>query len=320
MATLRTAIVALLFAAFNAAGAEYPSKPIHIIVPYPPGGTADIFARYVGDRLTTVWGQPVIVENRAGAGGNIGSDLVAKSPPDGYTLLLGTSGSNAVNPSLYKNMPYDAWKELTIIAPVAQTDNVLVVHAGSPAKSVKDLITLGKSKPDKLSFASSGNGSVLHLSGVLLGQRAGMEMMHVPYKGTPPALVDVMTGRVDMMIANGPSVVQDVKAGKLLALAVTGSTRSAALPDVPTMMEAGVPDFNLTSWFAVMGPTGMPPEVAGKLNVEVTRIVQRKETAEFFQRMGAEPFLLDLGASNAFFLAELKKWGELVKASGAKVD
>jgi tripartite-type tricarboxylate transporter receptor subunit TctC len=317
---MRTAIIALLFAALNAVGAEYPSKTIHIIVPYPPGGTADIFARYVGDRLTAVWGQPVIVENRAGAGGNIGSDAVAKSPPDGYTLLLGTSGSNAVNPSLYKNMPYNAWKDLTIIAPVAQTDNVLVVQAGSPAKSVKDLIALGKSKPGQLSFASSGTGSVLHLSGVLLAQRAGIEMMHVPYKGTPPALIDVMTGRVDMMIANGPSVVQDVKTGKLLALAVTGTSRSAALPDVPTMMEAGVPDFDLTSWFAVMGPTGMPPEVAGRLNHEITRIVKRKETADFFQPMGAVPFVLDLGASNAFFLAELKKWGDLVKASGARAD
>lgn len=320
MRILHSICFALLATVWNAAAADYPSRPIHIVVPYPAGGTADIFARYVGDRLGKSLGQSVIVENRAGAGGNIGSDIVAKSPADGYTLLLGTSGSNAVNPSLFKNMPYDAWKDMTIIAPVAQTANVLVVHGGSPAKSVKDLIELGKRKPGKLSFASSGHGSVLHLSGVMLAQRGGMQMVHVPYKGTPPALVDVMTGRVDMMIANAPSVVQDIKVGKLVGLAVTGSSRAAALPEIPTMAEAGVPDFDLTSWFAVMGPTGIPEDIAEKLNREINKVVAAPDTREFFHNIGAEPFSLGLQESHAFFHAELDKWGALVRASGAKVD
>jgi tripartite-type tricarboxylate transporter receptor subunit TctC len=320
MVALRIALASLLFAALPVVGAQYPTKPIHIVVPYPAGGTADIFARYMGQRLSKSFGQPVVVENRAGAGGNIGSDIVAKSEPDGYTLLLGTSGSNAVNPSLYRQMSYDAWKDLTIIAPVARTDNVLVVNPGSSTKSVKALIKAGKSSPKKLSFASSGNGSVLHLSGVMLGQRAGMEMLHVPYKGTVPALVDVMAGRVDMMIANGPSVVEYVKGGKLVALAVTGASRASALPDVPTMMEAGVPDFDLTSWFAVMGPAAIPDEVAEELNREISRIVKSGETAEFFKKVGAAPFIMDLRSSKAFFISELNSWGELVKASGARVD
>ena len=233
--TLVFAVLAVLLP-YGAHAEEYPSKTITIVVPYPPGGTADIFARYIAAGMSKAWKQNVIVEDHPGAGGNIASAKVAHSKADGYTLLLGTSGSNAVNPTLYKHMPYNAAKEMTVIATVARTANVLVVGPHSKAKSVKDLIAMAKANPNKVTFASSGNGSVLHLSGVMLANKAGVKMVHVPYKGTPPALLDVMAGRVDMMIANGPSVVGDVKAGKLKALAVTTAERSDALPNVPTMI------------------------------------------------------------------------------------
>lgn len=320
MRILLKLFLAFLLTAGHAGAQDYPSKPIRMLVPYPPGGTADLFARYIGDGLSSALGQTVVVENRAGANGNIASELVAKSTADGYTLLLGTSGSNAVNPSLYAKMAYNAWKEMMLIAPVAQTANVLVVRAGSQIKSVKELIAIAKQNPGKLTFASSGNGSVLHLSGVMLANRVGVQLVHVPYKGTVPALLDVMTGRVDMMFANGPSVVPDVKSGKLRALAVTTANRASALPEVPTMMEAGIQNFDLASWFGVMGPAGIPQAIAAKLNSETGRILQTPATKQRFQNLGAEPFILGPEKANAFFLAELNKWGELVKASGAKVD
>ena len=300
--------------------AEYPTAPIKIVVPYPAGGTADIFARMVGEKLTKMWGQPVIVEGRPGAGGNIGSNLVAKATANGYTLLLGTSGSNAVNPSLYKNMPYDAWKEMILVAPVAVTVNVLVVGANHPAKSVKDILAAAKAKPGTVTFGSSGNGSVLHLSGVMLAKSAGVDMVHVPYKGTPPALLDILAGRVDMMVANAPSVMADVRAGKLRALAVTTDKRMKTLPDVPTMIEAGVPGYDLGSWFGVMAPAKTPPEIVQKLNSAIQTAIHDPNMQERFESMGSEPKFLDAAESQKFFLAELKKWGDLVKTSGAKVD
>ena len=221
------------------ANAEYPEKPIRIVVPYAAGGTADIFARFVAERLGAKWKHEFIVEVKPGAGGNIGSDYVAKSTPDGYTLLLGTSGSNAVNPSLYKKMPYNAEKDLVLVALVAETANILVVGANHPANSVKDILDLARAKPGRVTFASSGNGSVLHLSGVLLAEKADVKMLHVPYKGAAPALLDVLGGRVDMMIVNGPSAVGDIKGKKLKGLAATTAKRVAALPDMPTMIEFG---------------------------------------------------------------------------------
>ena len=302
------------------AQAEYPEKPIRIVVPYAAGGTADIFARFVAERLGTKWKHEFIVDSRAGAGGNIGSDYVAKSSPDGYTLLLGTSGSNAVNPTLYKTMPYKADKDLVLVALVAETANVLVTGPQHSAKSVEDIIALARAKPGKVTFASSGNGSVLHLSGVLLASKKGVEMLHVPYKGTAPALLDVIGGRVDMMIANGPSVVGDIHGKKLNALAVTTATRASALADVPTMMEAGVADYNLSSWFGIFAPSGIPDPVRLKLNAAIGEAVQEPQTRERFQALGAEPVSLDAEKARKFFLSELEKWGELVRVSGAQVD
>lgn len=321
--TRLSAILFALFAVllpFGVQAADYPSKAVTIIVPYPPGGTADIFARYIADGMSKAWKKDVIVQDHPGAGGNIASAQVAHAKADGYTLLLGTSGSNAVNPGLYKHMPYDAAKEMTIIATVASTANVLVVGPNSKAKSVKDLLAMARANPGTVTYASSGNGSVLHLSGVMLAKKADVKMVHVPYKGTPPALLDVMAGRVDMMIANGPSVVGDVHAGKLKALAVTTAERSDALPDVPTMIQAGVPGYDLSSWFAVMGPSGIPEAVKVKINKTVNAILAEARTKKRFSAIGAAPLSMGADKAGAFFQSELKKWGDLVHISGAKVD
>lgn len=314
------AISACLCLGSISAQAAYPEKPIRIVVPYAAGGTADIFARFVAERLGTKWKHEFIVESRPGAGGNIGSDYVAKSSPDGYTLLLGTSGSNAVNPSLYKTMPYKAEKDLVLVTLVAETANVLVTGPQHSANSVHDIITLARTKPGKVTFASSGNGSVLHLSGVLLSSKKGVEMLHVPYKGTAPALLDVIGGRVDMMIANAPSVVGDINGKKLKALAVTTAKRASALPDVPTMIEAGVAGYDLSSWFGIFAPSGIPDAVRLKLNAAIGEAVQEPQTRERFQALGAEPVSQGAEEARKFFLSELEKWGKLVRASGAQVD
>ena len=277
-------------------------------------------ARPLADQLAKRWGQAVIVENKAGAATIIGAEFVAKSAPDGYTLLLGTSGSNAVNPSLFKRMPYNAWKDLVLVSTVANTVNVLVVGANHKAKSVADLLAMAKAKPESVTFASSGNGSVLHLSGVMLANMSGTKMVHVPYKGTPPALLDVLAGRVDMMVANAPSVVSDIKAGKLRALAVTTKHRMKELPDVPTMDEAGVKGYDLGSWFGVLAPAKTPTAVVEKLNAEIRKILREPATQKRFESMGSTPLIMGAKESQTFFLSELKKWGDLVKASGAKVD
>lgn len=302
------------------AEAAYPEKPIRIVVPYAAGGTADIFARFVAERIGTKWKHEFIVEVRPGAGGNIGSDYVAKAAPDGYTLLLGTSGSNAVNPTLYKTMPYAAEKDLVLVALVAETANILVVGANHPANSVKDLLDLARAKPGHVTFASSGNGSVLHLSGVLLAEKAGVKMLHVPYKGAAPALIDILGGRVDMMIVNGPSAVGDIKGKKLKGLAASTAKRVATLPDMPTMIEAGIEGYDLSSWFGIFAPSGIPDAVRLKLNEAIGEAIQEPATRERFQALGAEPVSMDAETARRFFLSELKKWGDLVRSSGATVD
>ncbi|MEK7438032.1 MAG: tripartite tricarboxylate transporter substrate binding protein [Pseudomonadota bacterium] len=303
-----------------AAAADYPTGPIKIVVPYPAGGTADIFARIIGAELSKAFHHPVFVDDRAGAGGNIGSDIVAKAAPNGHTLLLGSSGSNAVNPSLFKQMPYNAWTDLVLVAPVASAINVLVVGAGHKAKSVADLLAMAKAKPDSVTFGSSGNGSVLHLSGVMLANMSGTKMIHVPYKGTPPALLDVLTSRVDFMFANAPSVVSDIKAGKLRALAVSTKYRMKELPDVPTLDESGMKGYDLSSWWAVFAPAKTPPAIVEKLNAAIRKTLNEPAIEARFESMGSKPLIMGAEESQKFFLSELKLWGDLVKASGATVN
>ena len=298
----------------------YPTKPIRIVVPFPPGGATDILARDVGQKLTEAWGQQVIVDNRPGAGGNIGSELVAKAAPDGYTLEMGTVGTHAINASLYAKMPYDNVKDFVPIILVAAVPNVLEVNPSVPVNSVAELIAYAKANPGKLNFASSGNGTSIHLSGELFKAMAGVEMTHVPYKGSAPALQDLIGGQVQLMFDNLPPSLPQIKAGKLRALAVTSSTRAPALPDVPTVAEAGLPGFEASSWFGLLAPAGTPPAIVAKINAEVAKWLATPEAKENLSKQGANA----AGGTPEDFAkhiaAETAKWAKVVKASGAKID
>jgi tripartite-type tricarboxylate transporter receptor subunit TctC len=320
--TLRRWALALAMACIAplAFAQAYPNHTIRLVVPFPAGGTTDILARDVAKKLTDAMGQPVVVDNRPGAGGNIGADLVAKSPPDGYTLLMGTVGTHAINPSLYAKMPYDHVKDFLPVVLVAGVPNVLVVNPSVPINSVADLIKLAKAKPGSINFASSGSGTSIHLSGELFKTMAGVDMTHVPYKGSSPALTDLMGGQVQIMFDNLPSSLALIKAGKLRAVAVTSLKRAPALPDVPTIAESGLPGFEASSWFGVLAPAGTPAPIVARLNAEVNKWLQSPEGKEQLLAQGAEV----AGGSPEQFVAHIRaetdKWAKVVKASGAKVD
>jgi len=318
----RMAAGALLaaFALLSHAQAPFPSKPIRIVVPFPAGGTTDILARAVAQKLTETLGQSVVVDNRPGAGGNIGAELVAKSPPDGYTLLMGTVGTHAINPSLYAKMPYDHVKDFTPVILVAGVPNVLVVNPSVPANSVQELIAYIKANPGKVNFASSGSGTSIHLSGELFKTMAGVSMTHVPYKGSSPALTDLMGGQVQLMFDNLPSSLPQIKAGKLRALAVTSAQRASALPDVPTVAEAGLPGFEASSWFGLLAPAGTPKDVVTKLNAEVAKWLATPEAREKLASQGAIAAGQSPDDFTRHIAAETAKWQKVVKESGAKVD
>jgi tripartite-type tricarboxylate transporter receptor subunit TctC len=298
----------------------YPTKPIRLVVPFPPGGATDILARNVAQKLTETWGQSVVVDNRPGAGGNIGSELVAKAAPDGYTLEMGTVGTHAINASLYSKMPYDHVKDFAPIILVAGVPNVLVVNPSLPVNSVQELIAYAKANPGKLNFASSGPGTSIHLSGELFKVMAGVQMTHVPYKGSAPALQDLLGGQVQLMFDNLPPSLPQIKAGKLRALAVTSLTRAPALPDVPTIAESGLPGFEASSWFGILAPAGTPPAIIAKVNAEVAKWLASPEGKDKLVAIGANAG----GGSPEDFArhiqAETAKWAKVVKESGAKVD
>ena len=298
----------------------YPNHAIRLVVPFPAGGTTDILARAAAQKLTESLGQPVVVDNRPGAGGNIGADVVAKSAPDGYTLLMGTVGTHAINPSLYTKMPYDHVKDFVPVVLVAGVPNVLVVNPSVPVNSVADLIKLAKSKPGAINFASSGSGTSIHLSGELFKTMAGVDMTHVPYKGSAPALTDLIGGQVQVMFDNLPSALPQIKGGKLRAIAVTSLKRAPVLPDVPTIAESGLPGFEASSWFGVLAPAGTPAPVVARLNAEVNKWLQSPEAREQLLAQGAVAAGGTPEQFAAHIRAETEKWAKVVKASGAKVD
>lgn len=300
--------------------APYPSKPIRLLVPFPPGGTTDILARAVAKRLTETWGQPVIVDNRPGAGGNIGADLVAKAAPDGYTLLMGTVGTQAINPSLYARMPYAAQTDFAPVILVAGVPNVLEVNPSVPVHTVRELIAYAKANPGKLNFASSGNGTSIHLSGELFKAMTGVAMTHVPYKGSAPALADLVGGQVQLMFDNLPSSLGLIKGGRLRAIAVTSAMRAAALPDVPTIAEAGVPGYEAASWFGVLAPAKTPAPIVDKLNVTIGAWLATPEAKAQLQAEGAVAAGGTPADFTRFIARETAKWAKVVKVSGAHID
>ncbi|MGJ7612676.1 MULTISPECIES: Bug family tripartite tricarboxylate transporter substrate binding protein [unclassified Variovorax] len=313
-----TLLVCLPLAAAAQAG-DFPGKAIRIVVPFPPGGATDAAARLIAVKMSEKWGQPVLVDNRAGAGGNVGSDIVAKAPPDGYTLVMGVTGSHAINTSLYSKMPYDPVTDFVAISQVAVVPNVLVVHPSVPAKNLAELMALAKKEPGKLNYASLGNGTAAHLGMEMLKSEAGVDITHVPYKGSAPAVSDLLAGQVQMMVDGLPSALPHIKAGKLRAIALTSLRRAPSLPDLPTIAET-YPGFYADAWSGLFAPKGTPQPVVDKLSAEVQRILKLPEVREKLVALGAEP----VGSTQAEFTAHVKreidKWAKVVKTSGAKVD
>jgi tripartite-type tricarboxylate transporter receptor subunit TctC len=317
-----TAIFAATFllAGTEAAAQPWPSKPIKWVVPFAPGGTTDILARTVGDKLSQALGQPVIIENKPGAGGGVGAEFVAKAAPDGYTIMGGTISTHAINASLYKNLPYDPVRDFAPIVLLARVPNMLVVNVDIPAKNVPELIALLKANPGKYSFASSGNGTSQHLSGELFKSMSGTDMQHIPYKGSPPALQDVMGGQVAMTFDNITTAWPLAKAGKLRALAVTTASRSSIAPDVPTLAESGLPGFEVGSWQGVFAPAGTPPDIVKRLNAEIVRILKLPDVRDKLAGLGAELVGNTPEEFSVLVKAEVVKWADVVRKSGAKVD
>ena len=304
----------------SALAQAYPTKPVTIIVPFAAGGTTDILARIIGQALTAELGQSVVVDNRAGAGGNIGGQAAAKAAPDGHTLFMGTVGTHAINASLYKKMPFDPVKDFAPLTRVANVPNLLVANPAQPYKSVKDLIAYAKANPGKVNFGSSGNGSSIHLSGELFKSLAKVDMQHVPYKGSAPAVTDLLGNQIGIMFDNMPSAIQHVRSGKLVPLAVTTAKRSPELPSVPTIAEAGVPGYEATSWFGMFAPAGTPAPVLAKLNAAIVKVLAQPDVKKKINEQGAEVYSETPEQFTAFIQAESVKWGKVVKESGASLD
>ena len=315
---LSLSILVLIFAA-TANAQPFPTKPIKIIVPFPAGGTVDFFARVISTKLSDALGQSVLVENRAGAGGNIAAEAVAKAAPDGYTLLMG-SEIIAINTSLYSKIGYDPVKDLAPITLVGTVPNILIVHPGLPVNSVNELIALAKKTPGKISFASTGQGTSTHLSSELFKLMANVDMLHVPYKGGPPAIADLISGQVNMMFINMPTGISHVRSGKAKIIAVSSIKRVSQLPDVPTVDQAGVKGFETSAWSGLYAPAGTPADIINRLNVEVVKILKQPGVKEQLMAQGAEPVGDSPEEFSRFTLAEISKWAKIIKISGAKVD
>jgi tripartite-type tricarboxylate transporter receptor subunit TctC len=298
----------------------YPSKPIRIVVPFPPAGPTDVVARLVGQKLAERWGQQVVVENRAGAGGTIGAELVARTAPDGYTLLMGSTANMAVNVTLYDKLSYDPVKDFVPVNLAAITPNLMVVNPALPAKTVREFVALAKGKPGSINYASGGSGTPSHLAAELFKTMAGIQMSHIPYKGSIPALTDVVGGQVTLMFDSMPSALPMVKSGKLRALAQTGAKRSAAVPDLPTIAEAGLPGYEVAGWFGLFAPAGTPRDIVVRLSNEVTQILNLPDVKERYAVLGAEPGPGSPDEFARFLSSEISKWAKVIRDSGTKAE
>jgi tripartite-type tricarboxylate transporter receptor subunit TctC len=318
----RTLLLAAALAALPmAAHAEgYPSKPIRFVVPYPPGGPLDTIARLLGQKVSESVKQPVIVDNKPGAGGNIGADLVAKAPADGYTILMGAVATHAINPTLYAKIPYDPVRDFSPVTQVASTPNVLVVNPSVPASNVREFIAYAKANPGKLNFGSGSTGSAGHLAGELFKSMAGVEMTHIPYKGAAPAMQDLIGGQIHLMFDNMASSLTQVRAGRVKALAVTTAKRSSLAPELPTVAESGLAGFDISTWFGVFAPAGTPREAIARLHAEFTRALAAPDVREKMVNLGAEPVGNTPAEFAAYIRAEAEKYARVIKASGARAD
>jgi len=320
LAALATTITATLPGAVVAQAASYPNKPIRIIVPFAVGGIADTFGRTIGIKLTEAWGQPVVIDNRTGAGGNIGADLVAKAPPDGYTLVMGNNGTHAVNVSLFKTIPFDPIKDFVPVAHVLEAEGLLVVNPSIKANSVREVLEMARAQPGKLSYASGGLGTTSHLAGELFKSTGKVDIVHVPYKGNSPAIADLLSGQTQMSFATMPTVLPHVKAGKLRALASIGLARTVALPDVPTVAESGLPGFEVSNWIGLFAPAGTPSEIVAKLNAEVQKIMQSPDVQKRLETEGARFIPTTPGQFGSFQRDELAKWAKIIKDANIKAE
>jgi tripartite-type tricarboxylate transporter receptor subunit TctC len=311
----------IAFSMWTAAGfaQDYPAKPIRMVAPFAPGGGSDILARVIGQKMTERYGHAVLIDNRTGAGGNIGAEIVSKAPPDGYTLLMG-GVPHAISMSLYKKLGYDLTKDLAPVAMVATFPSAIVLHPSLPAKSVKELIALARAQPGQLNFGSAGNGSPNHLVLELFNTMARVKMTHVPYKGTGQMVIDLVAGQLQLGSMGFPTALQHVKTGKLRVIAVTSAHRSPLLPEVPTVAETGLPGFDVTSWYGIFGPAALSPDITNKLNAEVGTMAMAADARERLAQLGAEPAKLTPDEFGRYVKGEVARWAKVVKESGARLD
>ncbi|MDB5905007.1 MAG: hypothetical protein JWM26_3885 [Betaproteobacteria bacterium] len=315
-----TGLLVLALSSMPLMAQQYPAKPIRIVVGFAPGGGTDIVSRIIGQKMTESWGQPVLVDNRAGATGTIGADIVAKAAPDGYTLLMGHVNSHGIAPNLFKKLPYDAERDFSMVAYVGYVPNVFVIHPSIPAQSVKELIALAKAKPGTLNYASSGVGSTQHLAGELFSLLAGVNIVHVPYKGSGPAVIDLIAGHVSMNFDTMPPVLPHVKSGRLRALALTTPKRSPQMPNVPTMIEVGLKGFDMTNWYGVMAPAKTSRDTVMKLNAEINRIVMLPDAKSKLEEAGTQLDPMSPEQFATFLHSEIAKYAKLVKAANVTLD
>jgi tripartite-type tricarboxylate transporter receptor subunit TctC len=318
--TIRKWAALFALAALASAGhaQDFPNKPVKILVPQTPGGASDALARIVAQKLSEKWGQPVVVENRAGAGGNVGMEVVANSPPDGYTLLMSYVGTHAINGSLYKKLPFDPERDFAPVATLATLPFVAVVKADSPIKTIPDLVAAARR--GQLTYGSAGNGSVNHLLGEMFNNAAGVKLTHVPYRGAAPAMQDLMGGQINVVFTSLPSVSGAIKQGTLHPIAVTSAKRASSFAGIPTIAEAGFRDFDVNPWFGLFAPAKVPPQIVNKINADVNEILKSKDVVDKFAAQGAEPYSTDPQQFASVLRADIVKWGQVVKASGASVD